>query len=163
MQIIKAVIPGSLKKSLLIGLVPLLLAGGCLPITSGETLPREEAMPATGGESVMISAEPYYTQDFKDILIPSELEWRRDRSVSINTASFTGGILFFSGRVEVNSLTEFFINSMQQNGWQVTGTVKSKDVLLSYIKESGTCMMRIFEGGTLGKTDVFIYVTHTGN
>ena len=137
----------------------LLLLSGCLPMDSDQGSADAGHTQAASTETV--TSEPYYPADFRDLSIPGELEWNREKSVSINTASFTGGILNFSGRVEVNSLTDFFINSMKKDGWNVTGTVKSRDVLLAFIKPQASCMIKIVEGGTLGKTEVTVYIAHT--
>jgi hypothetical protein len=138
-------------------LVTLLFLTGCLPMDSQETADGH----APAKTSNMVTTEPYYPVDFRDLLIPGELEWNREKSVSINTSSFNGGILTFSGRVEVNSLTDFFINGMKKDGWSITGSVKSRDVLLAFIKENSSCMIKIAEGGALGKTEVTVYIAHT--
>jgi hypothetical protein len=145
-------------QTVLLLLVSLLFLTGCQPLDSRETA---DAGHAPANSSNMVTTEPYYPVDFRDLLIPGELEWNREKSVSINTSSFNGGILTFSGRVEVNSLTDFFINGMKKDGWSITGSVKSRDVLLAFIKENSSCMIKIVEGGALGKTEVTVYIAHT--
>jgi hypothetical protein len=137
----------------------LMLLTGCMPMGSDQG--TSDTGHTSAASASAVSNEPYYPVDFRDLLIPGELEWNREKSVSINTASFTGGILNFSGRVEVNSLTDFFINGMKKDGWEVTGSVKSRDVLLAFIKPQSSCMIKIAEGGTLGKTEVTVYIAHT--
>ena len=136
----------------------LLLLSGCMHTNSGAT-PEESHEPAAAEKTAEF--EPYYPADFRDLLIPGELVWNRERSVTISTDSFNGGILSFNGRVEVTSLMEFFTNSMKNDGWTTVGSIKSKNVLLSFTKESSTCMIRINEGGPIGKTDVNVYITKT--
>ena len=104
-------------------------------------------------------SQSYYPTDFNDLLIPAELTWNRENSMSIRTESFAGGILNFTGRVEVNSLTDFFINSMQKNGWKMAGSVKYKNVMLAFTKPFKTCMFSICEKGFTSNTDVYVYVT----
>jgi hypothetical protein len=140
-------------------LTALLLLTGCMSMSRDQG--ADDAAYAPVGETNIVTNEPYYPVDFRDLLIPGELAWNREKSVSINTASFTGGILSFNGRVEVNSLTDLFINSMKKDGWNITGTVKSRNVLLAFIKPQASCMINIAEGGTLGKTEVTIYIAHT--
>ncbi|MBU0482309.1 MAG: hypothetical protein KKG47_14550 [Proteobacteria bacterium] len=130
---------------------------GCMH--TGATTGSEDGH-ETAVKETAIQNEPYYPVDYKDLLIPGELIWNREKSMSINTASFSGGILNFAGRVEVNSLTDFFINSMKKDGWEMTGSIKAKDVMLAFVKENGSCLIRIFEGYTLGKTEIVIYITH---
>lgn len=103
--------------------------------------------------------EPYYPTDFKDLLIPGELAWNHEKSMVINTEAFSGGILNFSGRVELISLTNFFITSMVNDGWKMPGSVRSQNVLLSFFKPGQTCMIKIDEGEYGLKTNVNIYIT----
>jgi len=134
----------------------LLILSGCLPMNSPEASADNghEAQPA----AATIEFEPYYPADFRDLLIPGELVWNREKSVSLNTDSFDGGILNFSGRVEVTSLMEFFANGMKNDGWAAVGSIKSKDVLLAFTKGNNSCMIKIVDGGPIGKTDVSIYI-----
>lgn len=141
---------------------------GCLPMDNGQGAADDGHAPAvastgTSTPSGPVAAEPYSPADFSDLLIPGELEWRRDKSLSINTESFTGGVLNFTGRVEVNSLTEFFLNGMKKDGWSVIGTVKSENVLMAFIKEKTSCLIKIDDGGALSKTEVNIYTTRKNN
>jgi hypothetical protein len=139
---------------------------GCLPMDGDQDATDNGHAPAVSSNTAtpsVVGSEPYSPADFRDLLIPGELEWQRDKSVSINTESFTGGVLNFAGRVEVNSLTEFFINAMKKEGWSVIGSVKSENVLLAFVKEKSSCLIKIDEGGTLGKTEVNIYITHKNN
>ncbi|NTV15048.1 MAG: hypothetical protein HGA96_14145 [Desulfobulbaceae bacterium] len=143
----------------------LLFLAGCLPFDGSQDNgdSGHAAMTSPGGAPAMPSTEPYFPADFRDLLIPGELEWQRNKSVSINTESFTGGILNFSGRVEVNSLTEFFVNAMKKDQWTLIGSVKSENVLLAFTKEKSSCMIKIDDGGTLGKTAVNISITQKNN
>ena len=105
--------------------------------------------------------QPYYPPECREILIPAGLKLNRDKSMFITTESFKGGFLQFSGRLEVNSLTDFFINSMPKNGWQRTGTVKYKNVLLAFSKADKTCMITICETNLSLNTEVLIYLAET--
>ncbi|OKY75212.1 MAG: hypothetical protein BM485_09550 [Desulfobulbaceae bacterium DB1] len=105
-----------------------------------------------------VSASPFYPKDFREVLIPDGLEMNRDNTMFVKTESFNGGILSYEGRIEVNSLTEFFEKSMPQNGWRLGGSVKSKNVLLIFTKPSKTCMITIGENGLSYKTQVSIYI-----
>lgn len=96
---------------------------------------------------------------FQDIQIPAELEWDREHSMSIATESFAGGTMRFAGRVEVNSLADFFAGSMVRNQWKLAGTVKSRNVIMAFTKPNKTCTVTIFEAKFTGKTLVDIYIT----
>lgn len=148
----------SAKTTLLTLFAVLFMLSGCLPMGASDTTANaghdQEIASAT------VESEPYSPADFRDLLIPGELIWSRERSVTINTNSFNGGILSFNGRVEVTSLMEFFTNSMKNNGWISSGSIKSKNVLLAFTKENSSCMIRIIEGGPIGKTTVSIYIAN---
>lgn len=142
-------------------LVTLIFTNGCTPFANGNS--GSDDGHALGSSSAAVTFEPYYPADFRDLLIPGELEWNREKSFTISTDSFNGGILNFYGRVEVTSLMEFFVNSMKNDGWAPVGTIKSKNVLLAFTKDSSSCMIRINEGGPIGKTDVQIYISTQSN
>ncbi len=113
-----------------------------------------------GGEEQMAplpASQPYYPKDFKAIMVPDGLTMNRDNTMFVKTSSFNGGILNFQGRLEVNSLTEFFENSMPKNGWQLSGSVKAQKNLLIFTKPDKTCMITIAESQFKYKTDVNIY------
>lgn len=155
--------PTRLGRLALLACAGLFFLVGCLPLDGDSASDDGHAATSTSAAAATVSAEPYSPADFRDLLIPGELEWQRNKSVSINTDSFAGGILNFSGRVEVNSLTEFFVNAMKKAEWQMIGSVKSENVLLAFTKDKASCMIKIDEGGTLGKTAVNIYITHQNN
>ena len=139
--------------------IGLFMLSGCLPMNSSEATAESGHDAATAPATVEF--EPYYPSDFRDLLIPGELVWSREKSVALNTDSFNGGILHFNGRVEVTSLMEFFANSMKNDGWASVGSMKSKNVLLAFTKEKSSCMIRIMEGGPIGKTEVSIYIANS--
>lgn len=138
-------------------LISLVILNGCAEMGLGNS---SESMDTSSVESPETAAEnqPYYPTDFKDLLIPNELSWNRENSMAIRTDSFAGGILNFSGRVEINSLSDFFVNSMAKNNWKLSGSVKYKKILLAFIKPNKTCTITISEEFGM-KTDVYIYIT----
>ncbi len=99
--------------------------------------------------------------DYPDIELPSDMDLDNDESMAIRTDSFMGGILSFSGRIEMQSLKDFIIASMKRNKWKVVGEASSETIMLAFTKPNKTCMVVIDEdfGGSLGKTHVYLYVT----
>ena len=142
-------------------LTTLFFINGCTGLTGGDS--GAEDGHAQDNSTAPVTFEPYYPADFRDLLIPGELEWNREKSFTITTDSFNGGILNFNGRVEVTSLMEFFVNGMKNDGWTNVGSIKSKNVLLAFTKDSSSCMIRINEGGPIGKTDVQVYISTQSN
>ena len=134
----------------------LALAGGCAGLGTGAQ--DSGSGPDAASQSVAKN-EPYYPTSFSDFEVPGELKMDRKDTMLINTASFTGGILHFTGWVEVNSLTDYFINSMEKNGWKRTGEVRYQNILLAFTKPTKNCMISIYEGNLGGKTQVYVYIT----
>ncbi len=99
--------------------------------------------------------------DHTDIELPSDMEFENEESMAIRTESFLGGVLKFSGRIEMQSLKEFIVSSMKRNKWKVVGEASSETIMLAFTKPNKTCMIVVEEdiGGALGKTHVYLYVT----
>lgn len=100
--------------------------------------------------------------DYSDLALPSDMEYINKESMAIRTDSFKGGILRYSGRVEIESLKGFIIASMKKNQWKMVGEAHYKNVLMAFTKPNKTCMVVVSEGmgGALGKTYVTLYVTY---
>jgi len=109
-------------------------------------------------EASSLNTQPYRAHEFTDVVIPSELTWDRERSMLVRTDSFAGGVLQYSGRVEIASLADFFTNSMVRNGWKLAGSAKYKNILLAFTKQNKTCTILLSEDKLLFKTDVSIYM-----
>ncbi len=129
----------------------LLFIGGCATGPMGgqtEVEPGDNALPPVSG----------FADDIQDIVLPTDLEWNREKSTSIKTESFRGGVWLYTGKVEVISLKDFMSTSMRDNKWKLVGEVTSKDVMLAFVKPNKTCMMVIVDD-KFGKTSLTLYVT----
>jgi hypothetical protein len=100
----------------------------------------------------------FYAGDLRDIELPVELEWIRDKSMTIKTESFNGGIWHYEGRVEPISLKDFVVNAMHNNKWKLVGESTSHDILLAFVKPTKTCMI-VISGSKMGKTKLALSVT----
>jgi hypothetical protein len=145
----------SINTSILILLAALLL-GGCADMGLGLSQSNEEMESSTPPTE---EAPPYYANEFEDLLIPKELSWNREKSMVIRTESFAGGILNFSGNVDITSLTDFFTHTMVKSGWKMAGSAKYKNVLLAFIKPYKTCTITIKDNGFGLKTELYVYIT----
>ncbi|BCO08672.1 hypothetical protein GF1_10480 [Desulfolithobacter dissulfuricans] len=132
-------------------LLVLLLQTGCTTFQYGGSSavePGDSALPPVSG----------FADDISDIVLPTEMEWDRKKSMTIKTESFRGGIWHYVGKVEVISLKDFMIKAMQDNKWKLVGEATSENILLAFIKPNKTCMM-VIEDSTMGKTHLALYVT----
>jgi hypothetical protein len=96
-----------------------------------------------------------------DIEIPPEMKMDTKKSMSITTESFRGGMLSFSGSIEITSLRDYIITTMKNNQWRHVGEASYDNVLLAFTKPNKTCMVVLEEGfgGKLGKTYLELYIT----
>jgi len=130
-------------------LATLVLTSGCANTIGKSQLSSDDsALPPVSG----------FADDIQDIVLPTDMEWQRDKSMTIKTESFRGGVWYYTGRVEVVSLKDFMINSMKDNKWKLVGEATSKDVMLAFVKPNKTCMMVIADEA-FGKTSLTLYVT----
>jgi len=127
-----------------------LFTGGCANTQVGqsEVEPGDTALPPVSG----------FADDIQDIVLPTDMEWIRKKSISIKTESFRGGIWIYSGKSEVISLKDFMTNSMNDKKWKLVGEATSKEVMLAFVKPGKTCMMVIADE-SFGKTLMTLYVT----
>ncbi len=135
---------------LLVGII-LLLMSGCAPVGSGgNTAPPMENLPPLSN----------FVGEYRDIELPIDMKYNHKKSMVVRTDSFTGGVLYFSGRVERGSLKNFILSSMEKNKWKRAGEVSSESTLLAFTKPNKSCTVVIEEGlgGSLGLTYVAMYV-----
>jgi len=103
----------------------------------------------------------YY--DFEDVLIPMELSIVKERTVVILTPGFTSGILTLKGRVERQSLFNFFSNNMQKDNWNVVSQIKSPGTtILVFQKISRTAVITIRDEQIYTYVEVGVAPTVTG-
>ena len=143
-----------------ISLKGILLFSLCLTLL----LPACSTLQPSGSDSDQTSSSstampPFFPSGVKDIQIPADLELRRDDSMFINTASYNGGILSYEGRVEIESLADYFTSTMKKNGWKLAGSVRYKNVLLAFVKPNKSCIIKILETNLTWKTQTYIYYT----
>lgn len=138
------------------------LSLGALLLTSGCVGSALSSGPDSGGPlqaAPSSTADPNYSaNEFPDLMIPGDLDWDREKSMIVRTESFAGGVLQYSGRVEITSAADFFINTMGRNGWKLAGTTKYKNILLAFVKPTKTCTIMLSEDKLMMKTVVNIYM-----
>jgi len=97
------------------------------------------------------SVAVYY--DFKDVLVPQELKIDEDATVIISTPGLTSGVLALRGRVEKNSLFNFFHTNMIKDNWNIVSQIKSpKITMLVFQKANRWAVVNIREN------DIYTYV-----
>ncbi len=116
-------------------LMGLAIAMGCSRLGWERKTPKEA--PPVGEQS------RYY--HFEDVLIPHELKLEMDKSFVYENPSVKAGRLVFSGRVQVQSLSNFFTHNMEKDGWKLVNKFGFKDVVLNFSKSDRNCTVNIYD------------------
>jgi PBP1b-binding outer membrane lipoprotein LpoB len=80
---------------------------------------------------------------FPDIPVPKELTLNRDKSFVYETQAFKAGVLVLSGKVEIESLENYFKVSMMKNGWRFINSYKYSDVIFNFMKDDKSANIRM--------------------
>jgi len=132
---------------------------GC-STTVKERQPGQPATGTTGGVKTEGESTGKYYLD--DVRVPSELNYKPDKSFIYETPRFKTGILHFSKwRLDVPSLIEFFTYNMEKDNWKLVNSFSGKESFLNFSKPDKTCTIRIIEKWT-GTTTVEIRVGPLG-
>jgi len=101
----------------------------------------------------------YY--DFGDVLVPSELKVVKDGSFVFRTPGFSAGVLSLKGRVEINSLIDFFNSNMAKDNWKLVSSFKSRRTIMLFHKENRWCVINITEESYNTYTEIWVSPTTT--
>ncbi|WP_319763254.1 hypothetical protein [Maridesulfovibrio sp.] len=138
-------------KMILVSMIFVGLAG-CVPGTN--TSSDAPAIAASGGATESYEEFVPYTE-FDDIAVPNELSRVPDQSYVAEDQSFKYGKIVLKGRVENQSLIDFFVNQMAKDNWTKERSITSTVSTLSFTKPYKSCTVRIFDGSY--NTEVEIY------
>jgi len=141
--------------SSVLALTSLVALGGCAEMGLGGSDQGQSSNPFASSST---DNQSYRANEFSDLMIPGELSWDREKSMVVRTDSFAGGVLNYSGRVDIASLSDFFTNSMVRNGWKLAGSAKYRNILLAFTKPNKTCTIVLYEDKLLMRTLVSIYI-----
>ncbi|OAG26862.1 hypothetical protein [Thermodesulfatator autotrophicus] len=90
--------------------------------------------------------KPFYTgTEFPNIVVPTDLKVDQQKSMIVRTQSYIGGVLVLKGRVKALSLEKFFKNQLKARGWELTGSIFYRSILLTFKRPNGCCMILITE------------------
>ncbi len=99
----------------------------------------------------------YY--DFGDVLVPSEMKIDKKTSFIYKTPGFAGGVLSLKGRVEVNSLINFFGRNMDKDNWKLISSFKAPRTIMLFHKGNRWCVINISEKDFSTRAEVWVAPT----
>jgi len=124
---------------------------------------RQQGQPATGatGET-KTEGEGTGKYYLDDVRVPSELNYKPNKSFVYETPRFKTGILHFSKwRLDVSSLIDFFTYNMEKDNWKLVNSFRGKESFLNFSKPDKTCSIKMVEKW-YGTTEVEIRVGPLG-
>ena len=111
----------------------------------------------TSGKKGKGPSPVYY--DFADVLVPRELKIDKDSSFVYQTPGFVGGVLSLKGRVEVNSLINFFKRNMVKDNWTLISSFKAPRTIMLFHKENRWCVINISEREFSTRAEIWVAPT----
>ena len=138
-----------MKKDLSIALVLLVLLSACSVKTSSSS-----DDPQAGEAQPQVSQSYYY--DFDDIMVPEEMDLDIDESFVIETPDQKSGVMVFDGNVEIRSLTDYFINNMPRDNWQMLSAFRSARTILVFKKDNRSCVVNITDSNFTTLLEIWV-------
>ncbi len=101
------------------------LISGCSSGYFSNTTSGTAAANADSGSSTESSQPKAVYYDFDDILCPTELALVEKSTFIVTSNGYTSGILTLRGRIEKNSLVNFYTVNMLKDNWNSVSQIKS--------------------------------------
>jgi len=120
------------------GITATLVISGCV-LNSGSAEPQGSAPQPAEKQAEEVKKPTAIYHDFEDVLVPMELSMVKDRTMIISTPGYRSGILTLKGRVESNSLYNFFSSNMEKDNWQVLSRIKSPETTIMVYQKTSRC------------------------
>ncbi len=117
----------------------------------------------TGTDEPAVSAESSANNGvfiFPHLPVPVELEKIGSDTVVFTTTEFHGGLFTLKGRISQDSLMNFFLNRLPEEGWRLAGRLESQTCYMAFTNSSGgSCLIQISRETIGFSTEVRIYVS----
>lgn len=101
--------------------------------------------------------------DFDDVQVPLSLKLNKDKSLVFRVGTFKAGLLSFSDNLEMESLINYFVDTMGKDNWQLKGSYKYPRVALFFAKPAKTCIIVIQEHTFTTDVEIWVAPGQQGN
>lgn len=146
-------------KTLAVALVIFILSG-CLatrepepqnfePVTQSDNESQAQQM-----ETRDTASHRYY--DFEDIPIPKQMKLDTESSILFESQGIKAGMLTYTGRVDSESLFNYFQVGLPNHDWQILSYIKYGTQILTFSKDDRLCIIRIIEGRLRTELQIWI-------
>ena len=135
-------------------------AYGCSHSSPPPPNPVAQSQPQGGAPQPVPSTGPKpQVFDFPDIPIPSELELRAKDSYVFQAGSIRTGLLTLRGRVDINSLINFFNMALPRENWKPMGQFRYRHSVLIFSKPEKTCVIMLHEETVYTWAEIYVAPT----
>jgi hypothetical protein len=132
--------------------IALLLIPACSPRTHGPA--GDPSLPPT--QEVRKTEPANFHYAFDQILVPREMELQPKLSFVFAGPQIKAGMMTFRGRVDAVSLTNFFLNNMPRDGWQLSSSFKYRRAILVFTKPDRDCIINIIDGRFFTTLEIWV-------
>jgi hypothetical protein len=139
--------PNTFRWKSFLALFLVILLGGVGMGCSTTVKERQQGQPVTGATG---EVKPEWEEMGKyyldDVRVPSELNYKPDRSFVYETPRFKAGVLVFTKwRLDISSLIEYFKFTMEKDNWKLVNSFRGKESFLNFSKPDKTCTVKMVE------------------
>lgn len=130
---------------------------GCAALqkkTSSDPELETAAQPVEAPPETDISSQIYY--DFEDIPVPPEMDLNSKDSILFESRNIKAGMLSFSGRVDSESLFNYFQVMMPEEGWRLLSYIRYGSYIQTFDKEDRLCIIRIIKKSFSSELQIWI-------
>ena len=113
------------------------------------------APPASPAPASPAAPRPLF-YDFPDIPTPQELTLQAKESYVVQSGSIKSGILTLRGRVDLNSLINFFQMAMPRENWKPKGYFRYQRSVLIFEKPDKIAVIRLYEDIIYTYVEIFV-------
>ncbi len=103
----------------------------------------------------------YY--DFKDVPVPRKLKIKREKSFVFQTTEFSIGFLTFTGKMESDSIMNYFTDKMPEDDWHFLSSFKSPKNIMFFLKENRFCIITIADKGRTANIEILVTPSFKGS
>jgi hypothetical protein len=132
-----------------------LILTGC----TAQTAPPPNPLAASGSPPTAASTQPLFFE-FPDVPIPQELSLVQGDSYVYQHGKLRAGLLTLRGRVDLQSVVNFFQLAMPRHGWTPKGGFTYWRAFLLFEKPDRICVINMYEKFFF--TYVEVYIAPTG-
>lgn len=119
--------------------------------------PAGQAPPSGGAPVASTPSGPRPTfYDFQDIPTPNELDLLGKESYVFQSGPLKAGVLTLRGRVDLNSLINFFQMAMPRENWKPKGGFRYRRSVLIFEKPDRVCVIQFYEKWLYSYVEIYV-------